>query len=85
MIKAYQDHFDEDGRFVADNADVEIPAYKQVLINILDETIDTEINQSEKEMTYRLKMVESITGIIPPDIDIEAIKAERKSKRGLIK
>jgi len=84
MIQTFQGHFKEDGQFVAGNNVVKIPTYRRVIINVLDEIIDTETNQLEKEIVNRLKMVESITGIIPPDIDIEAIKAERISKRGLL-
>jgi hypothetical protein len=38
----------------------------------------------EKEIEKRLKMVQSITGIISSDIDVDAMRAERIAKRGLL-
>lgn len=86
MIQAYQGHFQDDGRFIADNAAVKIPAYRRVIINILDEIIDAEtIRSDEEEIAERLKMVEALTGIIPPDADEKAMRAERIAKRELLK
>ena len=84
MLQAYQGHFKEDGRFIANNAVVKIPPNRLVIINVLDETIATETMQEEDEIDMRLKMVESITGIISPEVDVEAIRAERIACRGLL-
>ena len=77
MIKAYQGHFEYDGRFVADDADVEIPAYMKVIINISDETIDPEINQFENDISNGLTIFKSKAGIIPPDIDKKALMKQK--------
>jgi len=87
MIQAYQGYFQEDGRFIADNLMVKIPINRRVIVNVLDdEAINTETTQTavENEINKRLKMVQSITGIIPSDIDVDAIRAERIAKRGLL-
>jgi len=84
MLQAYQGYFQEDVRFIADNIIVKIPTNKRIIINILDEIIDTEAIRDEKEIAERLKMLDSITGIIPADTDDNALKAERIAKRGLL-
>ena len=85
MIQAYQGHFKEDGLFIADNMIVKIPTNRRVIINVLDETVDTEIMQNEEEdIAKRLAIVESLKGIIPSDVDLEAMRAERIAKRGLL-
>ena len=80
MIQAYQGHFKEDGRFVANNTVVKIPPNRLVIINVLDEIIVTETMQGEDIIAKRLQMVESITGIISPELDVDAIRAERIAK-----
>jgi len=42
------------------------------------------IKSDEEDTAKRLKMVESITGIIPPDVDEKAMREERIAKRGLL-
>ena len=84
MIQAYQGYFQEDVQFIADKSIVRIPTKRRVIINILDESIDPEIVRNENDIAERLKMLESITGIIPPDIDEKAIRAERIANRGLL-
>ena len=82
MLQAYQGYFQEDVKFVADNVILKIPPNKRIIINILDETVDMETEQNEQEIFERIKMLESITGIIPPDIDEKVIRAERITKKG---
>ena len=84
MLQAYQGYFQEDVRFIADNVIVKIPPNKRIIINVLDEIVDMEAEPNEQEISERLKMLESITGIIPPDVDEKAIRAERIAKRGLL-
>ena len=84
MLQAYQGYFQEGVRFIADNVIVKIPPNKRIIINVLDEIVDMEAEPNEQEISERLKMLESITGIIPPDVDEKAIRAERIAKRGLL-
>ena len=84
MIQAYQGYFLEDGRFVTNNAVVKIPPNRLVIINVLEEIIATKTTPREDAIAKRLKMVESITGIISPEVDVDAIRAERITKRGLL-
>ena len=41
MLQAYQGHFREDMRFYVDNTEVKLPTNKRVIINILDDDINT--------------------------------------------
>ena len=42
-------------------------------------------NKTDELETYkRLEMVKSLRGIIPSNIDIDALKEERMAKRGLL-
>jgi len=86
MIQAYQGHFKEDGRFIADNKIVKLPANKRVIINVLDEIIDTEIIQSdEEEIAKRREMVRSLKGCLAQfEVDLAQIREERITKRGLL-
>ena len=85
VIQAYQGYFREEVRFVADNSVVRIPAKKRVIVNVLDDEIVDDARAVDKaEIEKRLEMVKSITGIIPPDVDLDAMRAERIAKRGLL-
>ena len=85
VIQAYQGYFREEVRFVADNSVVRIPAKKRVIVNVLDDEIVDDAKTVDKaEIEKRLEMVKSITGIIPPDVDLDAMRAERIAKRGLL-
>ena len=87
MIQAYQGHFQEDGKFIANNRIIKIPVNRRVIVNILEDEIsnaETAETVDKKEIEKRLKMVKSITGIIPPDVDVDALRAERIAKRGLL-
>jgi hypothetical protein len=84
MLQAYQGYFQEGVRFIADNAIVKIPPNKRIIINVLDEIVDMEAESNEQEISERLKMLESITGIIHSDVDEKVIRAERIAKRGLL-
>jgi len=83
-MQAYQGYFQEDVRFITDDVVVKIPTHRRIIINVLDESVDMETTTNEEEIAERLKMLETITGIIPPDVDEKALKAERIAKRGLL-
>ena len=84
MLQAYQGYFQEDVRFIADNAIVKIPPNKRIIINILDEITDAEIVR-EEEIAKRREMVKSLKGCLAGyEIDLAQIKEERIAKRGLL-
>lgn len=86
MIQAYQGHFKDDGRFIADNKIVKIPTNRRVIINVLDEIIDTEVTKSnEEEITKRQEMVKSLKGCLAGyEVDLAQIREARIAKRGLL-
>ena len=84
MLQAYQGYFQEDVRFVTDNAIVKIPPNKRIIINILDEIADAE-TLHEEETAKRREMVKSLKGCLAGyEIDLVQIKNERIARRGLL-
>jgi len=86
MIKAYQGYFREDGRFIANNVTVKIPANRRVIINVLDDEIVEDNKADERKgIEKRRKALKAITGIIPEDFkfEIDEIRQERRMKKGL--
>jgi len=89
MIQAYQGHFQENGQFISDtdNIVVKIPTNRRVIINILDEPVETEVKvkQSKEEITKRQEMVKLLKGCLAGcEVDLKQIRDERISKRGLL-
>jgi len=53
MIQTYQGYFQADGRFVADNSLVEVPAMRRAIVNILDdEIVDVNTANRQKRITF---------------------------------
>ena len=84
MIQTYQGYFKENGQFIANNTTVRIPSNRRVIINILDEIVDTEI-KTDDEIAKRREMFESLRGCLAgQEIDLNEIREERLRKRGLL-
>ena len=83
MLQAYQGYFQGDVQLVSEkNLLIKIPVNK--LITILWEEETNEVENNDERIKTRLAMVESLKGILPPDIDLEAARNERISRRGLM-
>jgi predicted DNA-binding antitoxin AbrB/MazE fold protein len=52
-----------------------------ITVQISPETIPKIDNE---EIARRREIAKSLRGIIPPDVDVEALRAERIAKRGLL-
>ena len=83
MLQAYQGYFQGDVQLVSDkNLLIKIPVNK--LITILWEEETSEVENNDERIKTRLAMIESLKGILPPSIDLEAARNERISRRGLM-
>ena len=51
---------------------------------ILEGNFAQDNKADEKEINKRLKMVDSLRGIIPADTDVDVLREERIAKRGLL-
>ena len=82
MIQAHQGYLETDVQLIADdNLLIKIPKNKRITI-LWEEVTDTK-DDSEERIKERLKMVESLKGILPKDVDLKSARDERISKRGL--
>jgi hypothetical protein len=86
-IQAYQGYF-QNGRFISPEQ-AAIPENVEVYIMVTGRGLSLERPEppvkkaGENEIAERMAMIRSLTGIIPPDFDLESIKAERIAKKGL--
>ena len=51
---------------------------------ILEDNFDQENKTDDQEINKRLEMVKSLRGIIPSNVDLDALREERLETRGLL-
>ncbi|MDR1001467.1 MAG: hypothetical protein LBL96_11835 [Clostridiales bacterium] len=89
MIQTYRGYFERDRfRLPEETAPVAIPEYVEVYITVtgraLPESTETIIQTESAEIAGRREMAQSLRGIIPSDVDLDAMRAERIAKRALL-
>ena len=78
-------YYQPDGLFIPDGNIPKSQINRRAYIKFVDEETPREINKfSEKEIEERLAMVESLSGIIPPDVDLKQAREERLKRKGLL-
>ena len=82
QLQAYQGYY-ENGYFYTDGKKIQLPARRKMTILLEDDFIQDN-KMDEQEINKRLEMVKSLRGIIPTDIDTDALREERITKRGLL-
>lgn len=82
QLQAYQGYY-ENGHFHTEGKKIQLPVRQKMTI-ILEGNFTQDNNIDEQEINKRLEMVKSLRGIIPPDIDENALREERIAKRGLL-
>ena len=83
QLQAYQGYY-ENGYFHIEGRKIQLPVRRKMII-IFEDSFDQENKTDEQEINKRLGMVKSLRGIIPSNIDIDALREERMIKRGLLK
>ena len=82
QLQAYQGYY-ENGYFYTDGKKIQLPARRKMTI-VLEGSFAQDNKTDEQEINRRLEMVKSLRGIIPSDIDADALREERIAKRGLL-
>jgi hypothetical protein len=81
QLHAYKGYF-ENGHFYTAGQTMRIP--ERLEITVLFERPPHHATQPDrKKIDERLAIVQSLKGIIPPDVDLETVRAERIAQRGL--
>jgi len=82
--QVYKGYFENGQSFYTDGKIIDIPARFKITV-ILDEQPAYGVVQPDKDrISKRLAILQSLKGILPPDIDLASARAERISKRGLM-
>ena len=82
QLQAYQGYY-ENGYFHVEGRKIQLPVRRKMTI-IFEDSYVQENKTDELETNKRLEMVKSLRGIIPSNIDIDALREERMAKRGLL-
>ena len=82
QLQAYQGYY-ENGYFHAEGRKIQLPVQRKMTI-IFEDNYVQENKTDELETNKRLEMVKSLRGIIPSNIDIDALREERMANRGLL-
>jgi len=83
QLQAYQGYY-ENGCFHVEGRKIQLPVRRKMTI-IFEENFVQENKTDDLETNKRLEIVKSLRGIIPSNIDIDALREERMTKRGLLK
>ena len=82
QLQAYQGYY-ENGYFHIEGKKIQLPVRCKMTI-IFEDNLIQENKTDEQEINKRLEIVKSLRGIIPSNVDIDALKEERMAKRGLL-
>jgi hypothetical protein len=75
----------EDLRFNSNNSIVKTLINKRVIVTPVDDDVMDNANvYYETDVEKRIALAESLRGIIPPDIDLKAMRDERLARKGLL-
>ena len=84
QLQAYKGYFKNKQPFYSAGKVINIPAQFEVTVILEERPSQNIIPLDKNRIDKRLAIVRSLKGIIPPDVDLEAVKAERIAKRGLL-
>ena len=82
QLQAYQGYY-ENGHFHTEGMKIQLPVRRKMTI-ILEGNFIQDRTVDGQEISNRLDMVKSLRGIIPSEVDVDALKEERIAKRGLL-
>ena len=87
MLQAHQGYLNAEIQLISNNnALVKIPKNRKITIlwEEIPEKNETVAKIGDDEISKRRAIAKSLRGIIPSDVDVEGLKAERIAKRGLL-
>ena len=84
QLQAYKGYFENSQSLHTDDKVIDIPAMYNVTVIIEERQAQDTILSDEERINKKRAILQSLKGILPPDVDLETARAERIAKRGLM-